>query len=658
MSAGPLAALLASAAEALRPDPHVSVSEWADAFRVLDSGSARPGPWQTSFAPHTREPMDRLSREDPCRRLVLMWSSQSSKSEVFNNAIGCHIHTSPRPMMLVQPTITTVEEYGKQRLAPMFALAPPLAERVEPNVSRGSGNTLQLKQFPGGFLRLSGANSAASLASTPIGDLFCDEIDRYPDDADGEGDPVDLARKRVTTFAEAGTEKVALTSTPTVRDLSRIEAALNETDHNEWWVRCPHCGAEQILRWRLGDEAGDRRGEYRVTWPKGRPEEAVYVCEHGGCVLAEHERRAAARAGRWIPRCPEKSRGGRVRGYHFSAVSSPFVTLAMLAAEWEDCQGDPARVRVFVNTRLAETWDESLGTGAKAEGLLGRREPWVVCPVAVVLVTAAVDTQDDRLELGLVGWGAGEESWVLDHRVLSGEPSRPELWTVLDKLLTARVATQDGRQLPIAATCIDTGGHFADQAAQFCHGRDRRRIWAIKGSPTAKVIWPRRPGKTKNRLPVYAVGVSEAKEILAARLRRTTDGAGRIHFPERWLCGQECDEEYFRQLTSEKRIWKHGKIRWVKRSEGARNEAWDVMVYALAALRGLQHLGVRLPARREEAPPPAAEGGAVADGAAASQVPSAAQPPSSVPGAVAPPKKAPPRRPPPRRPPPRPRSLW
>ena len=653
-----LSRALRAAADAIRPDPPMRVSDWADLWRELDSTSARPGRWETPYAPHTREPMDRLSRTDPCRLLVLMWASQSGKSEILNNAIGCHVHTSPRPMMLVQPTIGTVEEYGKQRLAPLFALSAPLAERVAPNVSRNSGNTLQLKNFPGGFLRLSGANSAASLASTPIGDLYLDEVDRYPDDADGEGDPVDLAVKRVSTYAEMGTEKVAMTSTPTVRDLSRIEAALNETDHAEWWVDCPHCGAPQIFRWRLGDEAGDRRGEYRVQWPKGEPDKAVYVCEHNGCVIEEHARKTATRAGRWIARCPEKSRDGKVRGYHFSGVSSPFVTLAMLAAEWEACQGDPARVRVFVNTRLAETWDESIGTGAKAEGLMARREPWLVCPAHVLLVTAAVDTQDDRLELGIVGWGAGEESWVLDHRILSGVPAEGELWAALDQLLRARVRTEDGRDLPISAACIDTGGHFADQAAQFCHGRERRRIWAIKGSPTAKVIWPRKPGKTKNKLPVYLVGVGEAKEVLAARLRRTSDGPGRIHFPERWLCGQECDEEYFRQLTAEKRVWKKGKIRWVKRSETARNEAWDVAVYNLAALRGLQHCGVRLPARR---PDTAASDGAPLDPVLVAALTEAV---AGVRDAVGPPAASPtpPKPKPARRPVPatarRPRSIW
>lgn len=595
----PLAVLYQTVADAVRPDPIMLVSEWADEYRELDETSARRGTWQTDFAPHTREPMDRLSRQDRCQLLVLMWAAQTAKSSVLDNAIGYTIHTSPRPIMMVQPTIDDAKNYGRLRLTPMFNLCPELSRRVTENVSRGDGNTLQLKLFPGGFLNLSGANSARSLRARSVALLLLDEVDGYVDDVDGEGDPVDLARKRTTTFEP--NDKTAITSTPTVKDLSRVEKGYEQTDQNEWWVPCPHCGERQVLRWRIKD--GPRKGEYLVVWPKGDPDAAVYVCEHNGCVIRNHERVVATRLGEWRANCPEKSRGGRVRGYHFSAVASPFVSLAKLAEEWEDAAGDPARLKVFVNTRLGETWDDSLGGALKADGLLARREPYVVAPSGVLVVTASIDTQDDRLELHLIGWGADLEAWALDHVVLAGDPSGPGVWAAADAHLLRRILTTDGRTLLVRAACVDYGGHHGNQVVRFCAPRHGRHVWAIKGLPNpSSPIWPKKPGKIGRDkakktpgFPLYGVGVSNAKSDIAARLRRTAAGPGCMHFPERFPSGIECDTSYFEQLTSEKLVREGGKLKWKKRHEGARNEVWDLWVYAYAALHGLLRLGLKLP---------------------------------------------------------------
>lgn len=648
------ARILRRSAEALRPDPLMTISEWGSGYRVFPQGSPSPGKWRPDKAPYVVEPMNRLSRQDPCQTLVLMWASQLGKTEILLISLGCYIHTSPRPMFYVQPTIETAEEHSKERVQPLIDNTPVLAERMSVAKSRDGSNTLRLKRFPGGFIKFAGANSKASLASTPIGDAFCDEIDRWPENCEGEGDPVALVKARLTNFPN---RKLVLTSTPTETDRSRVEKAYNGTDRNRRWVPCPHCGEFQVLHWRTKD--GPQKGEYRLQWAKGRPWEAVYICEHNGCVIREHEKHGMDLRGVWRPEAPEQAQNGLVRGYHLSALLSPWFRWAELAAEWEQCHDDPVQLRTFVNTRLAETFDSSIGGSVKAEGLLDRREPYVVAPAGVVVVTGAIDVQVDRLELHLIGWGAGFESWALDYVVLNGSPSGDSVWTAADAHLRRRITTEDGRTLPVAAACVDTGADasFADRAALFCQGREDRRIWPIKGAsaPEAR-IWPKRPSKDKRNknLALYLVGVGQCKTDIYDRLSRKQAGAGYMHFPERWpTSGHECDAGYFDQLVAEKRVRKMGKWRWTKRREGMRNEVLDLWVYAYAALHGLIRLGLRLPrpSAPTETPPPV-------PATVATAVTEPPPPPAAQPAPTRQPARTPPARRPPPRPGGRPRSIW
>lgn len=581
------------AAEALRPDRVMPPSTWADTYRVLSTEAARRGRWETDAAPYMREPVDRLGRHDPCQLLVLMFCSQSGKSEGINNAIGCHVHTSPRPMMLVQPTIDTAEQYALQRLEPMFEATPPLARRVPPLKRRAQGQRLQLRRFPGGFLKISGANSAASLASTPIGDLYMDEIDRMDDDVDGEGDPVQLAYARTTTFSD---RKVCLTSTPTIYGESRIETAFLAGDRRYYHVPCPHCGTVQRLHWRT--EAG-----YRVRWPAGRPADAVYLCE-AGCEIREHSKPWMLARGEWRAEAPENDQGGKVRSYHLSALYLPWFGWAELAAQWEAVQGDPHQLKGFINTRLAETWKDEGALAVTGDRLLDRREPYTVVPAPVAVLLLGVDVQGDRLEAGLWGFGAGEEMWSVDHAVIKGDPDLPETWALLTDYRRRLWRTADGRELPVYATAVDTGGRTTQRVYEYAVEHRRENVWAVKGaSGPRSLIWPKAVTKAKlkgrsAKVDLYILGVSEAKELLYRRYSRDDVGPGYVHLPVTHPTRGEVDLEYVRQLTAERRrgVRRGGRrvVEWTL-PDGKRNEALDCLVYAYSALLGLLRSGYRLP---------------------------------------------------------------
>lgn len=556
---------------AVRPPPKQTISQWADENRRLSpEASAEPGRWDTRRAEYQRGIMDAVS--DPAVHTVVgMTAAQVGKTELLNNLVGFHVDRDPSPILVLQPTLDMAKAWSKDRLAPMLRDTPCLRGKVKDARSRDSDNTVLHKVFPGGHITVAGANSAASLASRPIRIVIGDEIDRYPVSAGTEGDPVNLAKKRSTTFWN---RKLVLMSTPTIKGASRIEAAYEASDKRRFYVPCPECGAEQTLRWR------------QVRWPPGEPEAAVYACEACQAQWDEGMRIRAVMAGSW--RATEAFRG--TAGFHLSALYSPWVRLGELAKEFIEAKPYPEQLKVVVNTVFGESWEDR-GDHVDDSGLLTRREAYGPgVPLGVAVVTAGVDVQDDRVEVELVGWGRGEECWSLDYKVVRGDPSTAEVWNRLDDVLRAPLTREDGARLGVAGACVDTGGHHTHAAYRFCKDREGRRIWAIKGiAGPGRPIWPRRPSKKNvGRVNLYLVGVDAAKEYVFGRLKIAAPGPGYCHFPAHY------DEEYFRQLTGEKIVTRYAKgfpvRQWVKIR--ARNDALDARAYNVAALSGLMAMGV------------------------------------------------------------------
>lgn len=572
-------ALFQTAADALRPDPLLTVSEWADAHRHLTTTeSPEPGPWRTERVPYMREIMDTLSPSSPVTDVCFMKSAQVGGTEAGNNWVGFVIHHSPGPMLAVQPTVEVAERVSKQRIAPLISNSPVLAEKVGPPRSRDSSNTLLAKEFPGGMLIMAGANSAAGLRSMPIRYLFLDEIDGYPNDVDGEGDPVLLAEQRTQNFR--GRKKKFKVSTPTLKGFSRIEKEYEDSDQRRFYVPCPECGEYQVLQWS------------NVKWENSDPQTAVYVCDHCGGAWDDHARIKAVRRGEWRATHPERKK----RGYHIWAAYSPWVRLHELVSEFLSAKSHPELLKTFVNTKLGETWEEQ-GERVTADGLKGRLEEYAAeVPKGVGLLTAAVDVQGDRLELKVKGWGAGEESWRIAHEILWGDPGREEVWEKLAQWIDRPFQHECGSSLHIRVCCIDTGGHHAASVYRFCAPR-QPRVWAIKGANKAGVpIWGRPSRVNKFRARLVPIGTDTAKDLIFARMKITHAGPGYMHLPVAagavpdHHCGVDrSDDEYLAQLTSEKVVTRYHKGRPIRSYEKTRvrNEALDLEVYNLAALHSL-----------------------------------------------------------------------
>lgn len=547
----------------LKPPPKLTVSEWADRYRQLSSeSSAEAGRWSTSRAEYQRGMMDAVS--DPSvETVVLMTAAQVGKTELINNVVGYHIHQDPAPMLVVQPTLEMAQTWSKDRLAPAIRDTPVLSSRIKDPRSRDSGNTTLHKVFAGGHVTACGANSPSSLASRPCRMILCDEVDRYPASAGSEGDPVSLAKKRSTTFWN---RKIILVSTPTEKAHSRIEQAYQESDQRKYFVKCHDCQEEQVLRWA------------NVHWEKDKPATAHYVCEHCGSLWDDAKRFRSIRYGKWKATADGD---GKTAGFHLSGLYSPWTPLEDSVRDFLASKRDPMRLKTWVNTFLGETWEDQ-GEQVDEHDLINRCEDWgEELPDDVLLLTAGVDVQDDRLELEIVGWGRGEESWSIEYKTLYGDPSTAELWMRLDSILQQKFTHPVHGDMILRAACVDSGGHYTQQVYNYCRARSGRRVFAIKGIGGEGKPVVGRPSKNNiGKINLFPVGVDTTKELIYSRLKIADEGEGYCHFP----VGRS--EEYFRMLTAEKKVTKYFKGRprreWVKIR--TRNEALDCRVYATAAL--------------------------------------------------------------------------
>lgn len=564
--------------EGAAPEPALTVSQWSDEHRILPDLSAEPGRWRTSRTPYLREIMDCLSASDPTERVVFVKGAQLGGTEAGLNFLGYVIHHAPGLMLMVQPTMDAVRRNTSTRVDPMIAASPALRERVIEPGKKEPGNSQFRKLFPGGQLVMVGAASGVGLRSTPARYLFLDEVDAYPADVSGEGDPVALAIQRTVTFR--GRRKIVMVSTPTLKGFSRIEAAYEESDRRIFEVRCPDCRIFAPITWA------------QIQWPEGRRDLAHRICPDCGVVHEEHTKPPLLASGRWRA---TQTGDGKTAGFHLSSLYSPFETWAEIAIEHGQVYRDPPRLQVWTNTKLAETWEDQAGDVIDADPLMARREDWgIMVPGDVAVLTAGVDVQGDRLELHVVGWGRDEESWSVEYRVIWGDPSGPRVWSDLDTALQATYPHARAiADMTIRAVAVDTGGQHTKAAYEYCRTRLHRRVWGIKGRGGPGIsLWPRRPSRTKGKVPLFVIGVDAAKDALFARLRLAEFGPGYLHFPV------DRDAEFFRQLTSERVVTRFDRGRpirlWQPRRDGERNEALDTTVYAMAALSGLISMGLRL----------------------------------------------------------------
>ena len=567
----------------LRPDPDVWIDQWADEYMRIprDTGAAEPGKYRTSRTPYAREPMRCLSPAHPCKRVVTMVASQLMKTQIALNWIGGLIHMAPSNILTLLPSLGLAKRVSS-RISKTIKATPVLRERVASSRSRDSRNTMDTKEFEGGSLYVTTAGSAANLAELSARYVYGDEIDRWEVDIGEEGDPIELAETRGSTFGRNA--KFYFSSSPTIKGASRINDLFEGSDQRYYYVPCPSCGHMQTLEWERLHYSKD----YSVVhYECAGPDCDVLIEEyHKGEMLAKGEWRAHAEG------------DGETIGFHLNALYSPlgWMDWKSLAKQFEkakkaQAKGDLEPMQVFYNTRLAKVWDAAQEqTKADVLRKRARLEDFTLgsLSAAVLMITGSVDVQANRLEFMVMGWGVGMERWIVDYQVVSGDPSDDRTWAALDELLKAKYRHPCGVGLGILAVAVDSGGHHTDEVYQFCRVRRWRNVFAIKGaSKPGKPVIAQRPsmvdvtwkGQTeRNGAELWFVGTDTAKDWIYNRYPFES-GPGALHF------ANDLPDDFFDQCVAERKVARyirgHKRIEWVK-GKAERNEALDLMVYCLA----------------------------------------------------------------------------
>ncbi|WP_064573932.1 phage terminase large subunit family protein [Hafnia paralvei] len=633
--------LLLSIRKGWTPPPRISVPDWADKFRKLakEAGSTS-GDWDTSTVEIARGPM-LAATESGVHIITVQCCTQLMKTALLENLFGYFAHLDPCPMLLLQPKEDAAEQFSKERITPLVRVTPVLRALVGGNKQKNSKETLLYKSFTGGFLALAGAGSPDNLARRPIRVLLADEVDKYP--ITREGDPITLAEERTATF---GLNWLSVRAcSPTVEDESRIAASYEDSDQRRASIACPHCGHRQFpdffkhIHWPSeGDKhqtklamihcencgAGWSEGERlrslaTIQWHQTKPfdccgtrhiplnmYEQAWHTDDATAVSrvwkwSESDRHAVHRA--VCPDCGKLGVDNIHAGFQASKLFSPWQKdkPSDIAEKYLKAKGDPDKELAWWNTQMGLPHRPNYGKRLPVDVLLARREVFdAEVPEGVAVLTAGIDTQNDRLEVEVVGWGKDEESWSVAFDVIEGDLETAEPWLRLDAYLKQIWRRADGRGFTIMAACHDSGGNHTQKVYEFSQERLARRIWAIKGESATggkrSPIWPnKRPtSKTRSKFRPIILGVNSAKDSIRSRLHIEQPGPGYMHF------STDRDMGYFAQLTAERLVMKEAAGQRYSVWElppGKANEALDCRVYAYAALCGLFHSGLKLNAK-------------------------------------------------------------
>ncbi len=579
-----------------KPPEDMTVSQWAAKYRVLSrESSAEAGPWRNERTPYMVGPMDAF--DDPkVKEIAVVAMSQTGKSELELNIIGKVIHQDPASILYVQPSLDDARKFSRLRIAPMIRDCPVLRHKVSEVKSRDSGNTILQKTFPGGMLTMVGSQSASALASTPVKVVLGDEIDRWALSAGSEGDPWELAAARTTTFYNS--KRVAV-STPTDKETSRIAKLFYAGTQERWCSQCPDCGewhevCFDDIKFDFGTIKEGRKIIYKIK-------SVHYCCPSCGCVHSEKEIRNAP--AKWIAFNPEAINRGR-RSFWVNAFFSPWRSWEEMCVKFLEVRKDPQQLKVFYNTVLGQLWEDR-GDLEDEDSFLSRREDYgetpegipVELPEGVLVLTCGVDTQDDRLEYEVVGWGHYGQSWGVKKGIIMGDPNDDEPWHRLDDVIDHVYRFANGRGLTISLTFVDSGGHKTQSVYRHCRDRIGKRVFAIKGQGGDGIPFTKPPSKVKiivngravGQTWLYSLGVDAGKADIMGALKVQEPGPKYCHFPTGAVRGY--DHAFFVGLLSERLVMKSekGRTRWVweKIKGHERNEALDCRNYALAALRVL-----------------------------------------------------------------------
>lgn len=552
---------LSKCLKTLKPPENLTVSQFSDKHRILDSKtSAAPGPWRTSTTPYLEGVMNAFN-DNEVEEIIFCKPTQVGGTEAMNNMLAYVIAQDPAPALVVYPTLDLAEYASKNRIQTMVEISPQLKERYQIRDSKD----LEL-QFNGMYVVLSGANSPASLASRPIRYLFLDEVDKYPPNSGKESDPISLARERTKTFAY--NKKIFLTSTPTVRDGNVWKSFEGADEKRYYYVPCPHCATYQQFKFK------------QIKWPKDiDATEAInvayYECEKCKGKINDGHKMNMLRNGKW--KAENKSSSRKKLAFHLNTIYSPWVRFGDVAYEFLKSKDYPDMLQNFVNSWLAEPWEETqlkLNSDVVKERESEYEE--FVIPNDAQILTAGVDVQKSKLYYTIRAWGANYTSWNITHGSVS-------TFEDIEEIMNATYKNKFGEEFQVNLCCIDSGDR-TEEVYDFCY---LNSDWVVPVKGSSNQMYSRyklstidKTGSKANGMRLVLVNTSQYKETITTRLKRANGNGS-------FMVYNCCDEDYAKQITSEHKV----KVKkggreievWKTKTAHADNHYLDCEVYACTA---------------------------------------------------------------------------
>ncbi len=557
------------ALQLMNPPEQITVSEWAEKYRMLDSkSSAIPGPWSNDITPYLVGVMDEFNNYET-QKIIFIKPTQIGGTEALQNMIGYIVMQDPAPTMIVYPTETLAKSVSENRLQPMLKITPELSKRFDEN-----SQLLEL-QFDSMYLTLAGSNSPSGLASKPIRFVLMDEVDKYPGSSGKEADPIKLAIERTKTFYD---KKIYITSTPTLKTGHIWKEKESADIEKHYFVPCPHCGEYIELKFSNIRFPGEEGMSY-----VDRAEFATYVCQECGCVITDADKNNMIRQGEWrIVR--HNTKYVRSVAFWINTLYSPFVRWADIVKEFLTTKDDPELFQNFVNSWLAEAWEDTK-LKTSAELVLERQTelPEYIVPSWAKLLTAGVDVQESSLYWSIRAWG----DYLTSQNIAHGQALS---FDDIDNVMNAQYMNENGEPM-IVNLCLVDSGDQTDIVYDFCATHSDYAL-PVKGSSHAqlsnyKLSKVNRPDSKAMGITLVLVDGGAYKDMIAGRMQRP-NGRGS------WMVYKGCDMEYATQVTAEHKISvKRGNITkqvWQTKTNHADNHYLDTEVYNAAAA---DILGVR-----------------------------------------------------------------
>ena len=567
----------------LAPPPPLLTSQCAEKYRYLPTEvSTKPGKWKNSNAPYLVEPMDIEQLEPWINTIIMMKASRTGGTEVWNNKLLRKMKYDPGPALYIQQSDVEARKYSDVILQAMIDNCEPLRECLVVD------NTL-FKKFIGGLLVIAGAQTPKAFRLLEFIWSMIDDLDGCPAYVGDEGDLVTLAETRTANAARDRLNMVV--SSPTLKGYSPIEKLFLTTDQRRWHAPCPICEHEQIYKW------GGKEFDFGVKWEGRDPSTTYYLCEQCHKKIYNFQKYEMNLRGRWIKTAQSEFKN--VVGYHFTQVFSNFVNWSSMVESWLKSYKNPNKLQVFVNTRLGETFEDKIQNVSDDDMTSRCEEYGPEVPVGPWILTAFADVQHDRLEVKVCGWGKEFECWVLEYKVLYGDPAFDTVWNELWDYISQPREHESGIRLKIMALGVDSG-YMTDEVYKFVRKHQSRpdmRVVATKGANEKSVTANNKPTIAerssknvwkKDKVQHYELGTYNGKTSVFRKLLVQEKGAQYVHFYQTPPPGCiTLDEDYFQGLTNAKRLNmskdpENPKVVWKKKDMTVPDEPLDCMVGNLA----------------------------------------------------------------------------